>query len=386
MKARANVALAVETATAYGRQILRGVARFQRTHGGWSVFLDTREVLPPRPNWLIERGCDGVICRATPALAEAMREIGLAAVDVNDRYGFLGIPRVGSDMEAIGRMGAEHLLERGFRNIAFFGFSGEAWSAERLAGAQEAVRERGHFCGTFESPSGVLHESVWWKERSRIGTWLQALPRPLGIVACSDMRAYHVLDTCRVLDIAVPEEVAVVGVDNAETFCELCVPSLSSVVPNAERIGFEAAQLLDRLLAGEAVPSANSLIAPRGVITRQSSDVLAVDDPALATALRFVRERAGEGITVADVLAHAPLSRSALERGFRSCLGHSPQAEIRRVRLKRIKHLLAETDWPLARIARATGFDSADYMMVQFKRLVGQTPSQWRQAHQSNQL
>jgi len=193
------------------------------------------------------------------------------------------------------------------------------------------------------------------------------------------VRGHHVLDACRVLDLAVPEEVAVIGVDNAETFCELCDPPLSSVLPKAERIGFEAAALLSRLMAGNPTPQNDLLIAPREVITRQSSNVLAIDDPAIALAVRFIREHACAGITVDDGVSHTSLSRSALERGVRRFLGHSPQEEIRQVRLKRIKQLLAETDWPLTHIAEMTGFEHPEYMMVQFKRLVGQTPSQWRE-------
>lgn len=188
------------------------------------------------------------------------------------------------------------------------------------------------------------------------------------------------MDACRVLDIAVPEEVAVIGVDNAETFCELCDPPLSSVVPDAERIGFEAAALLDRLMAGDAPENSDLRIPPKSVITRQSTDVLAVEDADIALAVRFIREHACEGISAPDIIVHLPISRSALERGFRRFLGRSPQEEIRQVRLKRVKQLLAETDWPLARIAEATGYEHPEYLMVQFKRLVGQTPSQWRQA------
>lgn len=380
-KARPNVALIIETAVVYGREILHGVSRYLRAHGGWSVFLDERELLAPPPEWLLDWSGDGVICRpTTPALAAILRQRGLAVVDLNDRYGDLGIPRISSDMPAIGAMAAEHLLERGFRRIAYCGFAGEAWSAERLTGVEDALRGRGQFCGAFVSPWQGLREHVWQEERDQICAWLQTLPRPLGIVACNDVRGHHVLDACRVLDIAVPEEVAVIGVDNAETFCELCDPPLSSVVPDAERIGFEAAALLDRLMAGDTPENSDLRIPPKHVITRQSTDVLAVDDADIALAVRFIREHGCEGISVSDILAHLPLSRSALERGFRRFLGRSPQEEIRQVRLKRVKQLLAETDWPLARIAEATGYEHPEYLMVQFKRLVGQTPSQWRQA------
>ena len=387
MKPRYNVALIVETASFYGRNILHGIARYQRVRGEWSVFLKGGALRSSPPHWLMEGSIDGVICRSiTPDLSEILLRNGLATVDLDDHYDYMGLPRIKSDMQAIGRMAAEHLLERGFRNLAFCGYDNAIWSSERLQGVEQQLQGRGRLCGVFTSASETLRDHTWHHEREQIMAWLQTLPRPVGIVTCNDVRGYHVLDACRALDIAVPEDVAVVGVDNGETFCDFCYPPLSSVMPDTERIGFEAAQLLDRLMAGHQAPFKQLLIEPREVITRQSSDVMAVDDPTLAAALHFIRESACSGITVNDVLAHAPLSRSALERGFRHFLGHSPQEEIRRVRLKKIKQLLAETDWSLAQIAAVTGFQSPEYMMVQFKRIVGQTPSQWRQNHQFKPL
>ena len=379
MRSRPNVSLIIETAGVYGRQILHGVSRYLRTHGSWSVFLDERELLAPPPEWLLDWNGDGVICRpTTPALAAALKARGLAVVDLNDRYGYLGLPHIGSDMAAIGHLAAEHLQERGFRNLAFCGFSDAAWSQERSAGVEAEISNESGFFSVFTSPFAGLREHVWQEERDRICDWLQTLPRPLGIVACNDVRGYHVLDACRVLGLAVPEEIAVIGVDNGETFCELCDPPLSSVVPDAERIGYEAAALLARLMEGELPPTDSLQIPPTGVVTRQSSDVLAVEDPTIARAVHFIREHACDGIGVADVLRSQPVSRSVLERGFRKHLGCSPQEEIRRVRLRRVKHLLRETDWPLDRIAEASGYDHSESMMVQFKRAVGRTPSEWR--------
>lgn len=380
MKSRPDVALIVETSVVYGRQILHGIARYLRAHGNWSVFLDERELLAPPPDWLLKWNGDGVICRpTTPEIAKALRRRKIAVVDLNDRYGYLNLPRIASDMRAIGAMATEHLLERGFRHIAYCGFRDEIWSVERLRGIENTLIGSANLCGVFESSWQGLREHVWEKERDQICRWLQTLPRPLGIVACNDVRGHHVLDACRALHIAVPEEIAVIGVDNAETFCELCNPPMSSVLPDAERIGFEAASLLSRLMQGENANAQELLIEPQKVVTRQSSDVLAIDDPAIASAVRFIRENVCQGISVEDVLSNAPLSRAALERGFRRYLGHSPQEEIRRLRLRRVKQLLSETDWPLARIAEAVGFAHTEYMMVQFKRVVGQTPSQWRQ-------
>jgi LacI family transcriptional regulator len=202
-------------------------------------------------------------------------------------------------------------------------------------------------------------------------------------MTCNDVRGQHVLDACGLVRAHVPDEIAVVGVDNAETLCELSNPPLSSVMPNAERIGFESAALLDRLMAGESAPTLNLLIEPVEVVTRRSSDVFAVEDTLVARAMRFIREHACQGIKVADVLRESHCSRSVLERRFRESLGRSPQVELRTIQLRRVKELLVETDWTLARIAEAVGIEHPEYLSVIFKRDTGQTPSQFRQTRQS---
>ena len=385
MKSRLNVALIVETSVVYGRQILQGIARYMRAHDPWSVFLDERELGAPPPNWLLHWKGDGVICRSTtPALAAQLRAQSFPIVDLNDRFGAIGLPRISSDMVAIGRMAALHLLERGFENLAFCGFRDEAWSQQRLQGVEAALHARGKLCSVYESAWEDLRRQSWEQERDRIGLWLRDLPRPLGIVACNDARGHHVLEACRVLEIAVPESVAVVGVDNAQTFCDICTPPLSSVMPDAQRIGYQAASLLDQLMAGNAATASVDLqLPPLRVIARQSSDALAVEDEATALALHFIRDHACNGISIDDVLAYTPLSRSSLERNFRRYIGRSPQSEIREVRLKRVKQLLIETEHSLARIAELSGFKHPEYMMAQFKRVTGQTPSQWRQKNRA---
>jgi LacI family transcriptional regulator len=411
MKTRPNVALIVETSVVYGRQILHGVAQYMRMHGDWSVFLDERELGAPPPHWLADWKGNGIICRSTtPLLAAQFLARHIPVVDLNDQYGNLGLPRVSSDMRAIGRAAAQHLLDRGFKNVAFCGFSSEAWSKLRCEGVIEALKEGGTFCGTFESGWEDLRSEAWEGDRDRLIAWLEGLPRPLGIVACNDVRGHHVLEACRFQDIAVPQSVAVVGVDNARTICEMCSPPLSSVIPDAELIGYEAAALLDKLMSQRRSgalnastvnphrqqPAAFPIVGPngyhsgkvvaldlqyppKGIMARQSTDTFAVENPMVAQALWFIRNHACDGISVDDVIRKIPSSRSSLERSFRQGIGHSPQEEIRRVRIKRVTTLLEETEYSLARIAEISGFKYPEYMMVQFKRMTGQTPSQWRQ-------
>ena len=396
MKKRANVALIIETSGAYGRQILRGVSRYIHIYASWSVFLDERELVTHPARWLTDWDGDGIICRSTtPDLVRALSERDLPIVDCNENYGFLGLPYIASDGEAIGVMATQHLIERGFERIGFCGFENQLWSERRLQGVKNALSQRAtnanvsnggaRLCGVFESVSAPRERNTV-QERARLCEWIATLNFPVGIVACNDVRGQHVLDACRTLGIAVPEQVAVVGVDDSEISCGLCDPPLSSVVPAAEKLGFEAAAWLDRLMKAKATataednaPAEQIYLPPIEVVTRQSSDIRAVEDPAIARALQFIRERAYDAISIEEVAAHVRLSRSTLERNFRRYLDCSPQQEIRRVRLLRVQQLLRETDLGLERIAELSGFAYPQYMMKQFKKSFGQTPSQWRE-------
>jgi LacI family transcriptional regulator len=379
MSKKAHVALIVETSIHYGRQVLRGVTRYLQAHQTWSVFLEQRELWSSPPGWLRTWKGDGVICRkTTPQMATAFKKAGVPLVDLNDRSSTIIAPRIESDHFAMGVLAADHLIERGFTNLAFCGFTDQAWSMSREEGFTARVHERGHTCVAWHSPWTGPRAMAWESEQELIAKWLRTLARPTGIFACSDMRGQHVLDACQRIDLAVPEEVAVVGVDDDAVLCNLCHPPLSSVVPNAERVGYEAAALLDRLMSGGKAPSERMLIAPVGVTTRQSTDVLAIEDPAVAAVVRFIRERACHGCSMKDVERYSPLSRSLLERRFRRYLGRSPQAEMRAVQLKRVKHLLANSELSLERIAALAGYSHSEYMSVVFKRDTGQTPGQYR--------
>jgi LacI family transcriptional regulator len=369
----------IETSSVYGRRLLQGISRYLRAHHPWSVFLEQRELDSVPPRWLESWRGNGVISRwSGPGVSAALRKAKVVAVDLSDRRPPLGLARINSDDHAIGRLAAEHLLDRGFRSFGFCGFEGERWAIRRREAFLEALARSGYVGRVYESPWGGPEARPWEDEQVRIGRWLKRLTRPAGVMACNDERGLHVLDACQRCGFRVPEEVSVIGVDDDALLCELCDPPLSSIIPNPERIGYEAAALLDRLMAGGRADFGEWLVPPLGVTTRVSTDVLAIDDEDFASAVRYVREHACQGITVDDVLDRIPLSRSTLERKFRKYLGRSPQAEIRVAQLRRAKQLLAETDFAMHRIAELVGYEHPEYFNVAFKREVGRTPGQYR--------
>lgn len=373
---RRQVALLIETSNAYARGLLQGVVHYIREHRPWSFHLMEQGRGDDPPPWLAGWKGDGIIARIeTPRIARAVVKTGLPAVDLSAARLVPALPWVETNDEEIARLAAEHLLERGFKRFAFCGDARFNWSQWREGHFAARLKAAGHACAVFRPEVAAGDVAAEGRELAR---WLQALPKPVGIMACYDIRGQQVLDACRGAGLAVPDEVAVIGVDNDALLCELASPPLSSVIPNAHRAGYEAAALLDQLMAGKRVPATAHLIAPLGIAERQSTEVLAVDDRDVARAVQFIRERACEGITVSDVLRAVPLSRRVFEQRFQRLLGCTPREEILRVRLARVKQLLAETDLPLYLVAERTGFDHVEYLSVVFKRETGRTPSAWR--------
>jgi LacI family transcriptional regulator len=376
-----HVALLIETSRSYGRGVLRGVRRYLSEHGPWSVYLETRALDSQGPPWLKNWRGDGILTRTgSRALARLVRAADVPAVELRSTRHGIRLPWVGVDNRALGQLVAEHLLDRGFRRFGVCALDTEQYFRERCANYIEMLRQRGFPCAVFAAPPYAEQPLQWEKQQEELTDWLRQLPKPVGVMACTDQLGFWLLDACRRAEAAVPEEVAVVGVENDESLCAMATPPLSSVALNTERIGYVAAELLDRLMKRKRADAPDIFIEPLGIVTRQSSDVVAVEDEAVAAALRFIRENACAGIHVDDVLDAVPLSRSKLERDFRELLGRSPNAEIRRVQLGRVRQLLVETDLTLAAIAARSGFSRAEYLCAVFKEAFGATPNQYRAA------
>ncbi|MDR3632301.1 MAG: DNA-binding transcriptional regulator [Isosphaeraceae bacterium] len=377
-----QVALIIETSTAYGRNLLRGVSQYIHEFGPWNVYMEQRSLQDPVPPWLDRWDGDGIISRAsTPESAGEIVRTGIPTVDLNDQVRDLGLPQIHSDHAAIARLAATHLMERGFRHFAFFGFPIFEWSVARESAFAQCVREAGFQLHENKVPAHATwgHQQASWKQEIvAVAKWVKNLPKPLGIMAGNDNRGMQLLGACRRAGVAVPEEVAVIGVDNEELACQMALPPLSSVIPDAFRVGYEAAALLDLLIKGNPAPEHVRYVAPLGVKTRQSTDVTAISDPRVADAMSFIREHACEGIGVEDVLDHVAISRTVLQQLFREMLGKTIHDAITETRIQRVKHLLTETDLSLTLIAERAGFSYAEYLSTFFRRATGWTPSAFR--------
>lgn len=377
------VALLLETSNEYARGLLRGIMAYVREHERWSIYLPEQGRGAAPPGWLGRWHGDGIIARIeTPQIARAVAATRLPAVDVSAGRHLPGIPWVETDDEAITHAALEHLSHRGFRHFGYCGEPRFNWSRWRRDCFDREVARMGGQAYVYESAAKAGKPVPYYREHQRLVAWVRQLPKPVGVIACYDIKGQQLLDACRDADIAVPEEVAVIGVDNDDLLCNLASPPLSSVIPNTRLTGYQAAALLARMMAGESMGEQAHRIPPLGIATRQSTDTLAIDDPDVAAAVRFIREHACEGINVADLLRALPLTRRDLEARFRKILACTPHEEIVRVRIDRVKQLLCETDLPIRRIAELTGFRHVEYMSAAFKLRIGMPPRDYRsEAH-----
>lgn len=396
-----KVAVLIESSRAYGRGLIAGVAQYSHLHGPWSMYFEPRGSGVAPPAWLSEWDGDGILARVDDErMAEAILATGLPALDLRGRVLDSGLPFIGADNDPTTRLAFEHLRGRGLKRFGFCGVpAGEVqtldlrrshFAAHCEADGFDCIEYVGQQSQGFltvrrtSSSSGIPAVDFgtldWETEQTALADWVRSLPRPIGIMACHDPRAYQLIDACRRAGIAVPDEVAVVGVDNDPVLCAMSDPPLTSIDTGGERIGFEAAALLDQVMQGQLAPEGPVLFGPRMLYPRKSSDMLALDDPDIAEAVRYIRDNACHGVRVADVVRHVALSRSVFERRFRQMVGRTPKAELLRVQIARASQLLVDTDLPLTAIARQSGFSTEKYFSDAFLRETEQRPSAWRRA------
>jgi LacI family transcriptional regulator len=380
-----HVLLLVDTAGAYGRGVVEGIGRYALEHGPWSIQFEYRALDSAPPEWLHRWKGDGIIARTSNA-AQAR---ALLATDrpVVELFGHPRVmqPQVKLDLAAEANMAVEHFLNCGLRHFGYFSYEEVWWiKAHREAYTTELV-ERGCRCHVFKAPESRRAMPVWRDQlRPALFRWLRLLPRQIGIYTPGDLHAVRVLDACREARIAVPDHVAILGRGNDPVICETVRPTMSSLDPDPRRIGYEAAGLLARKMAGKAAPDV-LLIPPSGVAARHSTDFTVVEDADVAQAIRFVRQSACRGIDVSRVAREVGLSRRALEIKFRQYLGRTPKAEIRRVQIEHAKRLLARSEKKIEAIAHECGHPSAKYFAAAFLREVGVTPHVYRRANRLSQ-
>ncbi|MCO6044799.1 DNA-binding transcriptional regulator [Aeoliella sp. ICT_H6.2] len=375
----ARVAILIETESTWGRRVIRGIASYAEKHAAWHLLIDPRDhehrsALPD--GW---RG-HGVIARIASRMQyEQLSASGLPVVDVDDVFeDQLDIAKVITDEEARAKLALEHLSGRGLVNYAYFAPPSNRYSNRRGKAFAAAVQQAGYICHEYRPGYRAGRRISWNEQQRRVTRWLASLPRPVAILAVDAHHAHQIAEICHLADIRVPDEVAILAGDSDDLLCDVSMPPLSAISTASERIGYQAAELLASMMDGAPVPKEPIVVKPHDVVSRHSTDILSIDDPAVVQALRYIQDHAHRGIGVDDILREVPISRRSLEIQFRAYLDRSPAEEIRRAKLERGRTLLGKREMSITEVALASGFSNTTRFGIAFRKQYGMTPRSFR--------
>jgi len=394
-----NVLIFIENSRGYGRGLMRGMAKYSKVLGSWNFFTKpefygqggTFEQLENFKDFLQhlnKTGLDGIITRELPApLMQYMVRLNIPTIVIPFMHEFPQnlTNRIVTNSEAIVEMVAGYYMEKGFQNFAFSGFDSMYWSQKRKTYFQNHLEEQGFSLNTYNTPKQIGRYD-WSDEKEELADWLRQLPKPTGILTCTDDRGQQLLEACRHANIKVPEEVSIVGIDNDHLVCDLSNTALSSVDLTTVQAGYEAATLLERMMEDEEISDYTITVQPKRVITRESSDILAINDAKVARAMEYIRENSRASIKVGDVVAATWSSRRVIELRFKKILGVTIAEEIRRQKIEKICELLTETEHPIKQIATLAGFETSKHIARYFAREKGMTLQEYRKSIGSKKI
>lgn len=374
-----HIALALPLDVVFVERLLPGILDFARDQGGW-VFTRIPERLTPSFEWLRNWEGDGAfVLISNGADAKVARSLPMPIVNVGGYVQDVRVPTVTLDQQMVGRLAAEHLLERRFHRFGYYGVRDLWYSGQRRIGFELALKSAGYTCSSIESANLSRSPWNWRRVGGELARWLRSLQPPVGIMASWDLRAQMLSEACTMIGLRVPEDVAIIGVDNDPIACEFCIPQLTSVSRNDRELGWQAANLLSQLLEGKRSLKLPILIAPDRVVARRSTDTLVIEDPEVAGLVQTIRDQLNEVFGVERILALSPLSRRQLEQRFRRSVGSSPYAFLNELRVDRAKLLLAESQKrTLTTVASECGFSELRRFRMVFHRLTKLSPAEYR--------
>ena len=376
-----HIALALPLDIVFVERLLPGILEFARNQGGW-VFTRVPERLAPSFEWLRNWEGDGAfVLIGNKADVKIARSLPMPIVNVGGYVQDVRIPTVTLDQQMVGRFAAEHLLARRFHRFGYYGVRDLWYSEQRRVGFEDALRVAGYTSSSMESTSLIGSPRDWRRVSGELARWLRSLRPPVGIMASWDLRAQMLSEACAMMGLRVPEDVAIVGVDNDPIACEFCIPQLSSVSRNDWQLGWQAANLLSQLIEGKRPPKLPILIPPDGVVARRSTDTLVVEDPEIAEIVQLLRSQLNEVFGVERILRLTSLSRRQLEHRFRRSVGSPPYAFLNELRIERAKVLLAgPRKQTLTKVASECGFKELRRFRLVFRRLTKLSPAEYRRS------
>ena len=364
-----KIILLIETSREFGRQLITGIARYSKFNGPWSFYkepLDLKSSVPHLKTWKP----DGIILRDTLLTKELIKLKIPIILAVHNSSFSKEVPVIRTDSYSIAKMASDHLLEKGLKNFAYCGLDDCDWSKERKFYFNKLINEAGYITYNYQPPVKIK-KIDWENEQQHVIKWIKNLPKPIGIFTCNDDRGQHILEVCKMIDLKVPEDVAVIGVDNDPMVCEISDPPLTSIALNVEAAGYAAAQLLDDLMSKKGNLDKRILVTPSHIFQRHSTDILAIDNKEVAFAMRYIMNNIRNKILVKDVVKVTSLSRRTLEKQFKKTMRRSICDQIRLIRVELISKILIETNMPISQIVSLFNFTEAEHISRYFKKIKG---------------
>lgn len=375
-----KVVLLINPSRKYTQGILSGIAKYSRFRGMWNFYrpLYYREKKDKKNLLQIMEDLkpDGILMREPPEIDKIIKMNIPTVIFPYTRETFPKVANVIVDHIAVGEMAARHFLDRRHRHFAYIGFEDWWWSLKRKEGFQQTLQQAGYEILTYSS--ATKKKPKWSDELLQVADWIRSLPKPIAVMGCNDDRGGLVIEACKIANVIVPDEVSVIGVDNDQLICDLCNPPLSSISLSLEKSGYEAAKLLDQLMSKKLEIPHNIHIVPTHVATRQSSDIFAIYDKEVATALRFIQNNIKKNLCVSDVVDNMTLSRRVLEKRFRKSLDKSIHSEIKQNRINLMEQLLCDTNMSIMEIAHELNFNDVTHFSRYFRREKGLSPNKYR--------
>ena len=366
------------------RGFLRGISQYTNIYVPWIFYREfghyTGQVnKKTRLKWLSDWGPDAIITHES-GMFQDLKKLKVPLVVFPFKSRPRGYLQVFGDDYGAGKLAAKYFIERGFQHFGFCGFRDIFWSNDMKEGFSLALKDRGFEVEVYRQPKSKSMR-LGGNEQPFLAKWLKSMPKPVAVFACVDERAHQLVEACREAELLVPDEVAVLGVNNSELVCTLSNPSLSSIVQNFEKAGYQTAELLVKMISGDKVATNKVVFETSHVVTRQSTDILAIDDPLVVSAIRFIKAHARDRITVTDVAEELAVSRRALERRFAKVRGISVYKEIRRAHVEMVIHLLLHTNHSIAEVARLCGYDSERHLSRNFRCETGMSALAYRKKY-----
>ncbi|HKK81451.1 MAG TPA: DNA-binding transcriptional regulator [Prolixibacteraceae bacterium] len=379
-----KVLLLADFAEEYFKKILLGIARYTKEHGPWvfcrmPYYYRDATGLSSVMGWAEEWGADGIVAQLNnnDDLPE-LKNCGTPIIIPDYKERFKHVPNITGNYYKTGQIAAHYFLKKGYRHFGFYGYSSFVWSRERGYGFSQHLNEKGYEVSFFEGNPDPNHE-MWYYKPSALSRWLESLPKPSAIMACDDNCGQQITEASKVSGIKIPEEIAVIGVDNDELICTMSDPPLSSIMLDAEQGGYEAAAMLDKMMQ-KKINGYNIVVQPRQVVTRQSTDIYATADKQIAKALKYIHQYFSNNLPVSEIQKQVALSRRSLEMKFKQTTGKSIHQYTTQLRIDKFCRLLNETDIPISEAAVESGFNEVKNIAQQFRKAKGCTPSEYRKS------